>query len=131
VAAPEPAPSPTTAPATSGPPALDESNRKKESELAAAWANWKQVREAIVDSQLAAKVADVAAAELKDTQRAESSTARPEDETEAPAPPPAADPSAIASIVDSVLAELKPKLVEEIARKMGSEGEKKRKKKKD
>jgi hypothetical protein len=37
----------------------------------------------------------------------------------APAPPSSAsDPKAIASIVDSVLAELRPKIVEEIAKKL-------------
>lgn len=36
----------------------------------------------------------------------------------------ATDPTAIANIVDSVLAELKPKLMEEIARKMAREKKK-------
>ena len=40
------------------------------------------------------------------------------------------EPAAIASIVDSVLAELKPKLVEEIARKMNSDKKAKAKKNK-
>lgn len=36
----------------------------------------------------------------------------------------AADPKAIASIVDSVLAELRPKIVEEIAKKLAGDGKK-------
>jgi hypothetical protein len=48
-----------------------------------------------------------------------------EDESDTPG-----ESTAIASIVDSMLAELRPKLVEEIAKKMNSENEKKDKDKK-
>ena len=40
------------------------------------------------------------------------------------ASPAATDPRAIASIVDSVLAELRPKIVEEIAKKLAGDGKK-------
>jgi CheY-like chemotaxis protein len=90
-----------------------------ESELAAAWAQWKEIRETVVGSQLTSQIADVAAAGLKDAQPESSAT---EDEVSS-----AGNPTAIASIVDTVLAELKPKLMEEIARKMGDEKNKKKK----
>jgi two-component system chemotaxis response regulator CheY len=90
---------------------------KKESEIAAttaaAWASWRRVREtgdpapappaepAKEDPQDAAAMAVAAGAENA-----------PEESSDS-------DPSAIASIVDSVLADLRPKIFEEISRKMG------------
>jgi hypothetical protein len=92
-----------------------------ESELAAAWAQWKQIRETVVGSQLTSQIAEVAAAELKNTESVtESSEVEPVPEKSS------GNPTAIASIVDSVLAELKPKLVEEIAKKLGDEKSKKK-----
>jgi twitching motility two-component system response regulator PilH len=96
--------------------------KANESELAAAWAQWKQIRETVVGSQLTSQIADVAAAELKNSEPVEAS-----EQELAPAEKPSGNPTAIASIVDSVLAELKPKLVEEIARKLGDEKGKKKK----
>ena len=93
-----------------------------ESELAAAWAQWKQIRETVVGSQLTSQIADAAAAELKNAEAAP--TANSEEQS---SEKPSNNPTAIASIVDSVLAELKPKLVEEIARKLGDEKDKKKK----
>jgi len=97
--------------------------KANESELAAAWAQWKQIRETVVGSQLTSQIADVAAAGLKDAQSDNSSTATPEAEETSSA----GNPTAIASIVDTVLAELKPKLMEEIARKLGDDNKKKKK----
>jgi len=113
----QPAPVPATSEAVSGP---SESNAN-ESELAAAWAQWKQIRETVVGSQLTSQIADVAAAELNNAESAPAST-----DQEHASEKPSGNPTAIASIVDSVLAELKPKLVEEIARKLGSEKSKKK-----
>ena len=77
-------------------------NQQHEAELAAAWASWKQERE---------------------TPAARADTTRPAPEQAAPASESesASDDSGIASIVDSVLAELKPKLMQEIAKKMGKD----------
>ena len=96
------------------------SDRVRESELAAAWASWKQVRDSVGNPQFASQIADVAAASLTDAPAlAPASEAEPETGTpaEASAAPPEEN-GAIASIVDSVLAELKPKLMEEIAKKI-------------
>ena len=90
-------------------------DQQRESELAAAWASWKQVRDSIAGDQLTSQIADAAAAGLQDLSTQET-TATPEPAPQASAAP--EESGAIASIVDSVLAELKPKLMEEIAKKM-------------
>jgi CheY-like chemotaxis protein len=89
-------------------------NSEREAELAAAWAHWRQIRESVANPQFTAQVADAAAAGIKDMQQAPAQPAGSSSSV-------SSDPSAIASIVDSVLAELKPKLVEEIAKKLGKE----------
>jgi twitching motility two-component system response regulator PilH len=109
--APQGTPSPVSAPV----------DRARESELAAAWASWKQVRDSVASPQFASQLADVAAAGLTDAPASPSATsetpAQPEMTSEAAAG--AQEESGnIASIVDSVLAELKPKLMEEIAKKI-------------
>jgi len=81
------------------------------SEAAAAWENWRQIRDSVMTPQNASAIAESVAEIAK-----------------ADAPVAASEPSqqllegnAIASIVDSVLAELKPKLMQEIAKKMAAE----------
>jgi hypothetical protein len=97
-----------------------ETSPEREAELAAAWAHWKQIRESIASPQFTSQVADVAAAGFREIQR--ETPASPQPATETAATPAAEDdPNAIASIVDSVLADLRPKLVAEIARKLGRE----------
>ncbi|HUE52621.1 MAG TPA: response regulator [Terriglobales bacterium] len=116
--------------------ATDEGDKQREAELAAAWQNWKQIRESIVGSQLTAQIADAAAAGLKDVQPEEASPVMSEGdegaaESESDESSTAAGEStAIASIVESVLAELKPKLMEEIAKKMKTDKKDKEKEKK-
>ncbi len=89
--------------------------RQGESELAAAWANWKQIRESVIGSQLSSQIAETVA-ELKES----SSEAQPEPQADA-ASGTEEETSEISNIVDSVLADLKPKLMAEIAKKMGKE----------
>ena len=108
-------------PASESAPAASEPSAN-ESELAAAWAQWKQIRETVVGSQLTSQIAEVAAAELKSS---EPTKAPFNEEQHATPEKSSGNPTAIASIVDSVLAELKPKLVEEIAKKLGDEKKKK------
>jgi len=80
-------------------------------EAAAAWENWRQIRDSVMSPQNASAIAESVAEIAK-----------------ADTPVPTSEPSqqllegnAIASIVDSVLAELKPKLMQEIAKKMAAE----------
>jgi len=91
---------------------------------AAAWENWKHIRDTVMGST--ADLGDVAAAALSNTSQDEPST-KPEAMAAAASAGSAAstgsasslsEGDAIANIVDSVLAELKPKLMEEIAKKM-------------
>jgi twitching motility two-component system response regulator PilH len=86
---------------------------KHDADLAAAWASWKQVRDSVSAPEFTSQVADAATNGFKEI-RQEEAVSQPESET-ASAPE---ENGAIDSIVDSVLAELKPKLVEEIAKKM-------------
>jgi two-component system chemotaxis response regulator CheY len=133
VNAPEPQPAAETIPAAIETPVRHEPAEggirgmanHRDSELAestaAAWASWRQIR----------------SDEPKSSQP--SKAGKEEEDDEEPAPPvaqaamavaagaekrpqeaaSASDPRAIASIVDSVLAELRPKIVEEISRKLG------------
>ena len=87
-----------------------------ESELVAAWANWRQIRESVIGSQLSSQIADTVG-DLKEN----SSEAQPQPDTSSATEE---ESSEISNIVDSVLADLKPKLMAEIARKMGKEKKK-------
>ncbi len=90
---------------------VEPEQKQEDPELAAAWARWRQIRESVASPEFVSQVADVATAELQSAQQQETSSA--------PASAPTPDANAIASIVDSVLAQLKPKLVEEIAKQLG------------
>lgn len=99
------------------------------SEAVAAWENWRHIRDAVMNAPgtaaIAERVAQAAKAGIPVDQAVPlAEAAKPQ---EAPMPQPAAEPSAsssdleagaLASIVDTVLAELKPKLMEEIAKKL-------------
>jgi CheY-like chemotaxis protein len=147
-------------------PAYPESAPQREAELAAAWQNWKHIRESFVSAQpnsepagepiaehvaetiseprpqLEAPAAQNTAAEVGSQPEETVTASAPEDSEatlEAAAQADEADQgasdapgesTAIASIVDTMLAELRPKLVEEIAKKMSSEKKEKDKKKK-
>jgi CheY-like chemotaxis protein len=109
----QPAPSAETS--DNLPVASEPSGPQGESELAAAWANWKQIRESVIGSQLGSQIAETVA-EIKKT----GSEVQPESQPVASATT-EEDASEISNIVDSVLADLKPKLMAEIAKKMGKE----------
>jgi CheY-like chemotaxis protein len=78
-------------------------------------ASWKNIRDSIATGSGAKAAPAKEKEEISPAEHAtsESSTAAPETRAST-----ASDPKAIASIVDSVLAELRPKIVEEIARKL-------------
>jgi CheY-like chemotaxis protein len=111
-------PSPVAEAAGNAPPVPESGERQGESELAAAWANWKQIRESVIGSQLSSQIAETVA-ELKET-RNESAPTQPEAQPDASSAT-GDESSEISNIVDSVLADLKPKLMAEIAKKMGKE----------
>jgi CheY-like chemotaxis protein len=115
------------------PGASAEAEPQREAELAAAWKNWKQIRESLVESTPASPVAEPAAVEGSSPAQEEavsstqSAPAEAVDETEAATTDAPEESTAIASIVDTMLAELRPKLVAEIAKKMSSEKDRKEK----
>jgi len=104
---------------------IREMAEKKDSELnastAAAWASWRQIRSDEPRTPDSAKPRrqddedDEPAATPEPAAMAVAAGAEKSPEEGAPGP----DPKAIASIVDSVLAELRPKIAEEISRKLG------------
>jgi CheY-like chemotaxis protein len=83
---------------------------KAPAEKAAAWENWQHIR----DSVMSAKCEDRA-------KNAPPTTLASSSEGAERTPAPGLEIAALASIVDSVLAELKPKLMEEIAKKFAAE----------
>ena len=115
-------PGPVMESAESVPQAPESNGRQGESELAAAWANWKQIRESVIGSQLSSQIAETVA-ETKESIKNSSSEAQPESQAEASSAT-EQETSDISNIVDSVLADLKPKLMAEIAKKMGKEKKK-------
>jgi len=84
----------------------DEIDSRTKSQMDAAWSNWREIRNTIVTPSLTEELAAVV------TQDAAQ-----------PANGVGHDPDSIASIVDSVLAEMRPKLLEEIARKLAAKKE--------
>jgi CheY-like chemotaxis protein len=128
-------PAPESEAATTEPPASsydsagvhDESGEypKEESETvkstAAAWASWRQIRDS---SDAKPETAEPAREEfdVSEPARAESAAmavaAGAEQNGQESAAPPAENPTDVASIVDSVLADLRPRLMAEITRKM-------------
>jgi CheY-like chemotaxis protein len=101
----------------------EQNDKLREAELAAAWKHWNQIRETIVGDQFTTQLAEAAQAEIKSSATEEAAEAEEESAESGQE-----SGVAIASIVDSVLAELKPKLVEEIAKKLESDKKKKKKK---
>jgi twitching motility two-component system response regulator PilH len=103
----------------------DPGEAQRDSELAAAWTNWKQIRESILGSQTAVHLSAVAEPStlVADSNQPQASTesAEPASVESAKSPEEPNTSDAISSIVDNMLAELKPKLMEEIAKKLKSE----------
>jgi CheY-like chemotaxis protein len=122
---------------------IDAVDRQSETELAAAWANWHQVRDSILGSQIAVQIADAEAGYKQPEQesappteaafssgaqpevRPESKAAEKEEQVTAPPAETAAEATDVSSIVDNMLAELKPKLMEELSKKLAKEKKKK------
>ena len=86
-----------------------------EAELATAWEHWKHIRESVVSQEFTPPIAEPDSAVVQELHCEPPLESTPP-EVSADA---ADEANEIASIVDSVLADLKPKLMEEIAKKMG------------
>jgi CheY-like chemotaxis protein len=88
---------------------------------AAAWASWRRIRESGDAGSDAKKDEEAISQDVAAMAVAAGAEKTPR---EAVPGAQASDPDAIASIVDSVLADLRPKIVEEISRKMGKKNKK-------
>ena len=84
----------------------DEIDSRTKAQMDAAWSNWHEIRNTIVKPELTDQIAEVAEASAKVAAQAASDATR--------------DTSDIANIVDNMLAEMRPKLLEEIARKLAA-----------
>jgi len=107
--------------ATSSVAVEEPGTRTQDTELAAAWQSWRQGRTNEPEPQAPASRNDSPVAEA--TEDLQNETASAHDEAEE------GDSEAISSIVDSMLADLKPKLMQEIAKKMGKDKNKDAKRK--
>jgi len=109
----------TSLAASSSPP-----SGSQESQLASAWQNWRQIRESIIGQQLPSQVADAATAafkQIREEQKDQTAQTTGKDTEASEENRAAVEASTIAGIVDSVLSELKPKLMEEIAKKLAED----------
>lgn len=91
------------------------------SEAAAAWQNWQRIRDSVMSREGAAALAESTAEIVHASIPLQNSVPLSQIAVDAPTSQPAIGTDALASIVDSVLAELKPKLMEEIAKKLAAE----------
>lgn len=103
-------------------PEFEEGELQRESELAAAWTNWTQVHQSTPASEAAAQISD-AEAGFRDMPKEGPPPAEPEPEVEPEGEAEAAtaateEAGEISDIVDNMLAELKPKLMAEISKKL-------------
>jgi len=85
----------------------DEIDSRTKSQMDAAWSNWREIRNTMVTPNLTEQLAEVATAVAKEDAAQMANGG-------------GHDADSIASIVDSVLAEMRPKLLEEIARKLAA-----------
>jgi CheY-like chemotaxis protein len=91
------------------------------SEAAAAWENWQQIREAVMSPQKAAAIAESVAEIAQASVAAQEPTSRQDSApSDSASPVPAEEDNSINDIVDSVLADLKPRLMAEIAKKLAA-----------
>jgi hypothetical protein len=100
-------------------PSEQASSSQVSSDTAAAWASWRQIRESGDSKTPSEKTSDFDAASTPPDTAARAVAAGAEKTPEEVSAESGSDPEAIASIVDSVLADLRPKIFEEISRKMG------------
>jgi CheY-like chemotaxis protein len=119
-----------------------EPDRAMASEAAAAWQNWQQIRESVMSAQSTDAIAEAVATIASDVPQQATESAQRSSEAAAPSfsnggaampvssedsqanteqaksPASPLEGEALAGIIDSVLAELKPKLMEEISKKL-------------
>lgn len=103
-------------------PGSSDSEPPAGSESSAAWDNWQRIRDTIITERATEAIAEsaTAMAEAASSSQRESSVA-PSSTEGSPAPLPDSSHDALSSIVDNVLAELKPRLLAEIAKQLAQD----------
>lgn len=102
-------------------PLPEEDSGASHSEAAAAWQNWQQIRDSVMTPQSANAIAESIAEAAKAVVPVNAPSAQadaPAGDSKPESDAASVDGETLASIVDSVLAELKPKLMQEIAKKL-------------
>jgi CheY-like chemotaxis protein len=91
------------------------------SESSAAWDNWQRIRDSVITERATEAIAESAAAIADAAVSAPNDVPAAEPAANAQASKPASDNDALANIVDNVLAELKPRLLAEIAKQLAND----------
>ena len=91
----------------------DEIDSRTKAQMDAAWSNWHDIRNTVVAPKLADQIEEVTEASAKEEAKTPDASIAGARESS----------SEIASIVDTMLAEMRPKLLEEIARKLAAKKE--------
>ena len=91
------------------------------SESSAAWDNWQRIRETVITERATEAIAESAAAMADAAVSAQLESSTSETAQEAPQPLLPSGNDALSSIVDNVLAELKPRLLAEIAKQLAQD----------
>ncbi len=93
-----------------------ESEPSAGSESSAAWDNWQRIRDTVITDRATEAIAAAAMADIASSSQTEAPAAEPATATVAPL----SEGDALANIVDNVLAELKPRLLAEIAKQLAN-----------
>lgn len=113
--------SPTAIASSSSESSNDEEPEPAGLDASAAWKNWEQIRDSVMSAQNANAIETAVSAITSAAAAQEAPSASPAKETTGPDSSQPLQGEALASIVDTVLAELKPKLMEQIAKKLAAE----------
>ena len=100
-------------------PSSPESEPPAGSESSAAWDNWQRIRDTVITERATEAIAESAAV-MADAAISSPNDAPPASDA-APAPQTASSHDALSNIVDNVLAELKPRLLAEIAKQLAQD----------
>jgi CheY-like chemotaxis protein len=102
-------------------PSSSDSEPPSSSEASAAWDNWQRIRDSIITERATEAIAESAAAMADAAVSAQNDVPAAEPAPNARPSNPASNNDALANIVDNVLAELKPRLLAEIAKQLAND----------
>jgi hypothetical protein len=102
-------------------PSSSDSEPPSSSEASAAWDNWQRIRDSVITERATEAIAESAAAMADAAVSAQNDLPAAEPAPNARPSKPASNNDALANIVDNVLAELKPRLLAEIAKQLAND----------